>query len=97
MKICFFGGTFNPVHNGHVRLLENAKEYFGFDKIIAHLDDFVHGIPTKKMGVYRDEMMVFLAIFLAYLCLISNHLEEDLDEFWGNCIEFTNILESKLN
>ena len=35
MKICFFGGTFNPVHNGHVRLLENAKEYFDFDKIIV--------------------------------------------------------------
>ena len=24
-------------------------------------------------------------------------LEEELNEFWGNCIEFTNILESKLN
>ena len=24
-------------------------------------------------------------------------LEEKLNEFWGNCIEFTNILESKLN
>lgn len=61
----------------------NLKNYglaYIFDKIIAHLDDFVHGIPTKKMGVYRDEMMIFLAIFLAYLCLISNHLEEDLDE-----------------
>ena len=61
----------------------NLKNYglaYIFDKIIAHLDDFVHGIPTKKMGVYRDEMMIFLAIFLAYLCVISNHLEEDLDE-----------------
>lgn len=35
MKICFFGGTFNPVHNGHVTLLEHAKEQFGFDKIIV--------------------------------------------------------------
>ncbi|WP_400239424.1 hypothetical protein [Methanomethylophilus alvi] len=24
-------------------------------------------------------------------------IEEELDEFWGNCIEFTNILKSKLN
>lgn len=27
----------------------------------------------------------------------SIELEEELNEFWGNCIEFTNILESKLN
>lgn len=48
MKICFFGGTFNPVHNGHVRLLENAKEYFGFDKIIV----IPTNIPPHKEVVF---------------------------------------------
>ncbi|MGN0689336.1 MAG: nicotinate (nicotinamide) nucleotide adenylyltransferase [Oscillospiraceae bacterium] len=39
MDICFFGGTFNPVHNGHINLLKTAEEKFSFDKIIV--------IPTK--------------------------------------------------
>lgn len=29
-----FGGTFNPVHNGHIRLLKLVNERFGFDRII---------------------------------------------------------------
>lgn len=48
MKICFFGGTFNPVHNGHKRLLENAKEYFDFDKIIV----IPTNIPPHKEVVF---------------------------------------------
>ena len=48
MKICFFGGTFNPVHNGHVKLLENAKEYFDFDKIIV----IPTNIPPHKEAVF---------------------------------------------
>lgn len=48
MKICFFGGTFNPVHNGHVKLLENAKECFDFDKIIV----IPTNIPPHKEVVF---------------------------------------------
>ncbi len=48
MKICFFGGTFNPVHNGHVKLLENAKGCFDFDKIIV----IPTNIPPHKEVVF---------------------------------------------
>ncbi len=34
MKIGIFGGTFNPVHNGHVRLAENFKEELNLDKLL---------------------------------------------------------------
>lgn len=34
MKIGIFGGTFNPVHNGHINLAGCYKEALGLDKII---------------------------------------------------------------
>lgn len=48
MKICFFGGTFNPVHNGHVKLLENASKHFDFDKIIV----IPTNIPPHKEVIF---------------------------------------------
>lgn len=40
MKIGLFGGTFNPPHLGHVRLLEHFSEQIGFDKIFI--------VPDKR-------------------------------------------------
>lgn len=34
MKICVFQGTFNPVHNAHLRVAEFVVEHYDFDKLI---------------------------------------------------------------
>lgn len=34
MNICIFPGTFNPIHNAHIRMAEFALEEFGFKQII---------------------------------------------------------------
>lgn len=33
-KIAVFGGTFNPIHNGHIRLVLSCDEELHFDKIL---------------------------------------------------------------
>ena len=34
MSICVFPGTFNPIHDGHIKMAEFAINNFGFSKII---------------------------------------------------------------
>lgn len=39
-KIGILGGTFNPIHHGHLILGQAAKEEFGLDEILV--------MPTKN-------------------------------------------------
>ena len=34
MSICIFPGTFNPIHQVHIKMAEFALDYYGFEKII---------------------------------------------------------------
>ena len=34
MKLCIFAGTFNPIHNAHIKMAEYVSDEFGFDKIL---------------------------------------------------------------
>ena len=34
MAICIFPGTFNPIHEGHIKMAEFALKYYKFQKII---------------------------------------------------------------
>lgn len=35
MKLCLFQGTFNPIHNAHLKICDYAKKEFNFDKILV--------------------------------------------------------------
>lgn len=49
MKIGIFGGTFNPIHYGHLRAAEEVRERFNLDKIIF--------IPSKIPPLKTQELL----------------------------------------
>ena len=46
-KIGIMGGTFNPIHNGHLLIAENARWQFGLDQICF----LPAGIPPHKQNL----------------------------------------------
>lgn len=59
MKIALYGGTFDPIHHGHLLLARAAKETFGLDRIVfipaAVSPHKLHAAPTP--GAVRWEMV----------------------------------------
>lgn len=67
MKIGFLGGTFNPIHNGHIAMAQKAQATFGLDKVffLPTGDSYMkHNVTPKELRL----KMVCAAI-------------EDMDEF----------------
>jgi len=55
MKVGIFGGTFNPIHCGHLRAAEEVRERLGFDRIL-----FVpSGNPPLKAADKADALHRF--------------------------------------
>ncbi len=46
-KIAIYGGTFNPVHNGHINLCNECQKIYSFDKLIL----IPTNIPPHKNAV----------------------------------------------
>lgn len=58
MNICIFPGTFNPIHNAHIKMAEFALEKYKFDKIIfipSYLPP--HKEIDKKLALHRLNMV----------------------------------------
>ena len=61
MSICIFPGTFNPIHEGHLKMAEFALEKYDFEKIIfipAYIPP--HKELDKKLATHRFEMVKLL-------------------------------------
>ena len=62
MRIAILGGTFNPVHNGHVLLASSVCETFGYDKLLF-VPSFLppHKIASGLVSVENRLEMLELA------------------------------------
>lgn len=50
MKIGIYGGSFNPVHNGHIFIVNYALEFLKLDKLLV----IPIGIPSHKKNILVD-------------------------------------------
>lgn len=80
-KILIFGGTFNPIHNGHLVLAENSINEEGFDKVVF--------IPTMN-PYYKDTLDFDTRLKMLKMAIKDN------DKFAYSSIEKKYNLEGKL-
>ena len=52
--ICVFGGTFNPVHTGHIEIARHVHSQFNLDKILI--------MPSGNPSSYKDTSLIADAI-----------------------------------
>lgn len=80
-KILIFGGTFNPIHNGHLILAEHCINEEGFDKVVF--------IPTMN-PYYKDTLDFDTRLKMLKMAINDN------DKFAYSSIEEKYNLEGKL-
>ncbi len=52
---CYFFGTFNPIHLGHVEIAKRVKEYYGFDSVIF-VPSFMPPHKVEDLASYEHRL-----------------------------------------
>lgn len=62
-KIAIFGGSFNPIHNGHINLCMQCQTQMGFDKILLIPTNIPPHKTSKELASNNDRLtMLRLAV-----------------------------------
>ena len=63
MRIAIFGGSFDPIHLGHLSIAEDARTSFEYDKIVFFPSNIPpHKRPSQKVSAEARIQMTRLAI-----------------------------------
>lgn len=69
-RIGIMGGTFNPIHNGHLMIAENAREQFSLDQVLfiptghsplkhkQHITDSIHRCAMVSLAIADNPWFV---------------------------------------
>lgn len=90
MKIGILGGSFNPVHKGHVELGKNAVKELGLDKLFfvpAFISPFKKDSVATEMGVSDENRIEMLRLAIAESN--CNELDVELCEIEREGVSYT--------
>ena len=96
MAICIFAGTFNPIHEAHLKVAEYALEHYGFEKIIFIADKIEHKTRPSSMIDYiepflNEENGLNKALLACYKLTIKSLVDRNL-KICVNTIDLYNRL-----
>lgn len=72
MKICIYSGTFNPVHNAHVKVIQGILDEFNFDKIIVIPNNLPPHKSSENIITAKDRLNMLELAFDDTRVEISN-------------------------
>lgn len=85
-KIGIMGGTFNPIHNGHLMIAENAREQFGLEKVFfIPTGRSPHKLHQQVTDVSQRCGMISLAI-QDNNAFVLNRIEADAQGISYTCL-----------
>lgn len=72
MKIGVLGGTFDPIHHGHLYIAQSAKHVFGLDQVLFVVSNYPpHKGPRSISDAYHRYAMAALALSESEELLVS--------------------------
>lgn len=84
MKVGYFFGTFNPIHNGHLTIANYVVEHTDIDKVIFVVN------PNSPFKEHKDDLLDF-----DYRCKLINEAIENYNKLECSSIEATLIDKNK--
>ena len=84
MKVGIFGGTFDPIHLGHIAIAKAAKEQFGLDMVRIMPARIP---PHKQTKAVTEDVHRLMMISLALP--VGEGIELDLTEFEREGVSYT--------
>ncbi len=75
LKSVFFGGTFDPIHNGHLEIISYIKNNFNFNKMFLSPagNQYMKSMPPIATPEQRYEMCR-LAFHDDFITLVGNYI-----------------------
>ncbi len=80
-KICFFGGTFNPVHNGHIELVKELKDKLLCDEIVIMPNGNAPHKKNETDKLHRYNMVKLAFSGLSYVTVSDYEIRKETPSY----------------